>query len=258
VVDSNNEPATTPAYLDDITDDTVEESTNEYIKGCVAEVNISPTAGGGTTDVNYDTSPTNGELDLYRQAEAGRGPEYEAIDAACDRPRLIYVRELQHQYALSDNAEQGDDSITVLDGARLLLNRTYTLWRRNLPGYSTMYSENVTFVGRPAGNPNEVRVQNPLAHDYPAGSSYVTSPLGGISLLADGIFVASGDKTLDKVMWTFAHELLHDVGALGDIGEVNNLMGDYLGTNLRFRELPLRYTPDLKQSQWETVPRSLF
>jgi len=72
-----------------------------------------------------------------------------------------------------------------------------------------------------------------------------------------GVYVSSSfyTSTLERVKWLFAHELMHHAGGLSDIGEVNNLMGDWTGTNLRFRQLPQFYKAEESESQWNRIVR---
>ncbi len=252
---------TTPAYLDDINKDSVQDSTNEYIKACVMEVELQNGGGGGLVHVPYDDSAQNGILDIYFPGDGSwdRGPEYIKVWDEC-KPldsAVIYVKNLQSHRGLSDDAEQGHTQITVAGGSVLCLGRQYTLWRHNAD-YSEMYSETVRFTSRDPEIPEKLYIEGGgLAHAYPKDTSYVILKLAGLCMHERGVYVSSSfyTSTLERVKWLFAHELMHHAGGLSDIGEVNNLMGDWTGTNLRFRQLPQFYKAEESESQWNRIVR---
>lgn len=216
--------------------------------GAIATLTI---ADGGLKDINYDTTPTNGKLDLEPGVTSA---EELLIMAGCvsAKSRVVYVKELQWSYYLRTDANLGDTVLPIRNyGAHYLgfvgVGNEYKIFSN---AASTQVT--VTAVDTTTG---DVTISAPLTVEFKTGdSACLVWPLGGLS----GNPAWLQDDSLNALMECVGHELGHQLCSFVDICEVANLMfgtSDCSSTRLRHRQIDRYYPGSGGEKQWLTIPR---
>jgi len=216
--------------------------------GAIATLTV---ADGGDIDCNYDTSPTNGKLDM----EPGiTSTEQTVIIGACvsSKSRVVYVKQLQWSYKFRAGAGAGDTTLPI---------KAYHSAYLGYIGVGNSYkiadgtnSETVVIqaVNTTTG---DVTITAPLTHAYTiAAGAALIWPLGGLSGNPAWLQEGQGESVLMDVV---GHELGHELFSFKDVCEVANMMygvNDRTSLRLRHREIDKLYPGSGGEKQWFTIP----
>ena len=229
---------------------------NNHLKACyqggIATLSVTD---GGLKDINYDTSPKNGKLDL-EPADAPSTEETTIMGGCVSaKPRIVYVKALQWSYYLRAD---------VVATATVLPIKAYDADYLGYIGIGNEYQiassagQMTVKVAAVDTGTGDVTIEAPVGMAFSvADSAALIWPLGGLS--GNPAWLCEGDGGATEIMDVVGHELGHQLATFEDICEKANLMygvNDRTALRLRHREIDKLYPGGGGEKQWLQIPRA--
>jgi hypothetical protein len=211
-------------------------------------------------NVNYDTAPENGILDLIATGASAEETKI-MTDCAFDltKQNIVCVKDLQWLFALGSDLtlkKTGTSVLTLTSTPKFLtVNGWFYIEDKN--GQKTAIV--VDSFNEPAKTVTvHVHASTPIAADMAfttANQSQILFPLNGLSGNPGWVRDQTGVEPLANVI---GHEIGHIKFGFKDICEKANLMY-YMAVGggnwgLRHRKVPIAYDPFGDEEQWNTIP----
>lgn len=178
------------------------------------------------------------------------GLEFDLISASMnsnepDQYRVAIIKKMRSYYYLDRPVRKGDTSISV---------RGNNVFKAIMPLGKGQSLENIDVISTSG---NIATLAKPLNFDHASGEPL---EFPAVAWSTDPIIITEDASTLDITKWTILHEVGHSALELQDIVDLTNFMNFHVGTTdnrLRYCPRESRYTPGVKENQWETIPRPL-
>lgn len=225
-------------------------SINSWYKACVGRgLFTDQSTTGGTVNVAYDTNG-NGALDLEPGSNSA---DARAITSAFNPSgqKIVIVKNLNWIYFLAVAASIGDTRITLKSAYAANFMRFIVVGNSYDIGVGSN-KETITVLSKTG---SRVAITSTLTKNHPLTEGLMW-PLSGLS--GSPIWVQEGNKTVDKIKQTIAHECGHSLFNWKDVNAPTSLMHFSSGrtdTKLRYKDQPKKYNAG-NENQWNKVNRT--